>query len=126
MEHWDAHFRFYDMRQMAHSKYLATLDFHRKALQSQYFVLDSGAGTGNLTIKLLEDGHRVIAADANAYGLQNMKKNGKNYGKRAEKMNVIFWKTTSRSLRLSRYLKKPVFPISIFPQLIHMTNMLFF
>jgi|SRR3989344_200032 len=73
MEHWEAHFRFYDKFQMAYSKYCAMLDFHRNALKECYSVLDSGAGTGNLTLKLLEDGHKVVAVDCNRNALDSLR-----------------------------------------------------
>src|SRR3989338_8961475 len=70
MEHWEAHFKFYDLFQMNYSKYRFMLDFHRKALKRSFLILDSGAGTGNLTLELLKEKHQVVAIDNNEPALK--------------------------------------------------------
>lgn len=79
MNHWESHLRYYDLFQMSYSKYLAMLEFHRKSLKRLPFLLDSGAGTGNLTLKLLEDGHQVVALDNNDFALKILSEKCKDY-----------------------------------------------
>jgi len=43
--------------------YLQVRDLHVKAMASCDLVLDSGAGTGNVTVELLEQGKETFAAD---------------------------------------------------------------
>lgn len=68
--HWSKHFRFYDLFQMIFSNYLSMIDFHRKNMIGLNKVLDSGAGSGNLTLMLLKDKHRVVAVDNNYTALK--------------------------------------------------------
>ena len=42
-------------------------------------ILDSGAGTGNLTIRLLDEGHDVLAADNNRQGLSALRDKCREY-----------------------------------------------
>lgn len=81
MDHWTAHSRYYDLFQMAFSKYREMLEFHRKNLKKSNKILDSGAGTGNLTILLLKDKHDVVAVDSNPYALQILKEKCVKYSK---------------------------------------------
>jgi ubiquinone/menaquinone biosynthesis C-methylase UbiE len=77
-EHWAKHFEGYDLFQEAYSKYRAMMEFHVDALKDSKRVLDSGAGTGNLTRRLLESGHDVAAIDANENALQYLRDKCKN------------------------------------------------
>lgn len=88
MEHWEAHFRFYDKFQMAYSKYRAMLDFHRNTLRECHSVLDSGAGTGNLTLQLLKEGHKVVAVDYNRNALDSLRKKCQEYKNQLQTQEV--------------------------------------
>jgi ubiquinone/menaquinone biosynthesis C-methylase UbiE len=69
-EHWRKHFKNYDLFLLNHEKYCAMLRFHLEAMREADSVLDSGAGTGNLTKALLQAGHQVTAVDKNKYALE--------------------------------------------------------
>lgn len=84
MEHWAAHFRYYDLFQMSFSKYRKMLRFHKESLSNCSRILDSGAGTGNLTLMLLEEGHRVTAIDNNSQALDVLKNKCSNYSSNLE------------------------------------------
>jgi len=88
MEHWEAHFRFYDKFQMAYSKYCAMLDFHRNTLKECHFVLDSGAGTGNLTLQLLREGHQVMAVDYSRNALDLIRRKCQKYDNQLQTQEI--------------------------------------
>ena len=79
MKHWEKHFRYYDLFQTNYSKYISMLNFHSEAQKNSCLIVDSGAGTGNLTLKLLEDGHQIIAIDNNEKALKILKEKCKKY-----------------------------------------------
>ena len=87
-EHWTQHFRYYDKFQFALPQYREMLDFHAKALRGTDRVLDSGAGTGNLTRRLLEEGHRVVAVDYNKSALNVLRRKGRGFRSRLETVEV--------------------------------------
>lgn len=74
MEHWKKHFRSYDLLQFNTPGYVKTMKFHLRYLKGCNLVLDSGAGTGNLTLELLKQGSKAYAVDNNTFGLQLLKK----------------------------------------------------
>jgi ubiquinone/menaquinone biosynthesis C-methylase UbiE len=49
--------------------YLTVRDFHVKAMADSHVVLDSGCGTGNVTLELLKKGHLVYALDSSKKAL---------------------------------------------------------
>ncbi|MBI3190500.1 class I SAM-dependent methyltransferase [archaeon] len=97
MKYWIEHSKTYDRFMTAYPRYLSMLDFHRQALRKCNLVLDSGAGTGNLTLALLEDGHNVVAADSNEYALNILKRKCKPYISRLNVVKIDLSKKTSFS-----------------------------
>lgn len=77
--HWSKHFKFYDLFQMNFSNYLTMIDFHRKNMTGLKNILDSGAGSGNLTLMLLKDKHKVVAIDNNDTALNILRNKCKKY-----------------------------------------------
>lgn len=77
--HWSKHFRFYDLFQMNFSNYLTMMGFHRKNVIGLKNILDSGAGSGNLTLMLLKDKHKVVAVDNNDAALNILRNKCKKY-----------------------------------------------
>lgn len=65
--------------------YLAVRDFHVNAMKESRVVLDSGCGTGNVTIGLLKRGHTVYAVDNSKKALDILRKKCAQY---AERLNV--------------------------------------
>lgn len=54
--------------------YLAVRDFHLKAMEECRLVLDSGGGTGNVTVELLKRGKSVYVVDPSAAALEILQK----------------------------------------------------
>jgi ubiquinone/menaquinone biosynthesis C-methylase UbiE len=63
MIHWKDHFQNYDFFMNSFSAYRKTLIFHHIELEDKHYILDDGCGTGNLTLHLLTDKHKVSAID---------------------------------------------------------------
>lgn len=79
MKHWKEHFIFYDTFQMNYPKYISMLNFHKNVLKKCKLILDSDAGTGNLSLKYLENGKKVIALDNDDKALERLKEKCKKY-----------------------------------------------
>jgi ubiquinone/menaquinone biosynthesis C-methylase UbiE len=70
-------------------RYIGTIDFHLRELNGYDNVLDSGAGTGNLTLELLKRGHVVTAVDLDDPSLNILRKKCFGYdGLDVRKMDV--------------------------------------
>ncbi|MFH1358685.1 MAG: class I SAM-dependent methyltransferase [archaeon] len=82
--HFDDHARFYDIVIKTNPRYLAMLDFHLASLDACDDVLDSGAGTGNLTLPLLQRGKRVCAVDNSDDMITQLREKCKEYSSRFE------------------------------------------
>ncbi|MFH1978501.1 MAG: class I SAM-dependent methyltransferase [Candidatus Aenigmatarchaeota archaeon] len=68
---WESkHLRVYDKILLHSEIYLAVRDFHISAMESSKTVLDSGAGTGNVTIELLNMGQEVYAVDTSQQAIK--------------------------------------------------------
>lgn len=87
---WEHHFKYYDLFQNNFDKYKATIDFHLNKLRKYHRILDTGAGTGNLTLELLKKGHKVVAVDSNSLSLSILKKKCDKYSENltVNKINV--------------------------------------
>jgi len=62
--------------------YLAVRNFHVNAMKKCKIVLDSGAGTGNVTEELLKQGHVVYAIDTSKKALEILRKKCTKYDQR--------------------------------------------
>jgi ubiquinone/menaquinone biosynthesis C-methylase UbiE len=85
-EHWEHHFKYYDFFQNNSSRYRAIIDLHAEQLHESKKILDTGAGSGNLTLKLLEEGHELVAVDSNEIALNLLREKCRTYG---EKLRVV-------------------------------------
>jgi ubiquinone/menaquinone biosynthesis C-methylase UbiE len=65
--------------------YLAVRDFHVNAMKGRRIVLDSGCGTGNVTVELLKRGHTVHAIDTSRKALDIL---GKKCLKHSQRLRV--------------------------------------
>lgn len=76
---WNHHFKYYDLFQMNRDDYVKTIRIFLSKVKNCKIILDSGAGSGNLTLELLKRGHKVVVIDLNEYALKILKKKCKNY-----------------------------------------------
>ncbi|MFZ5954854.1 MAG: class I SAM-dependent methyltransferase [Nanoarchaeota archaeon] len=79
MGKWRRHFEHYDFFRLNSDRYLATLQKHLDLLKGFKYIIDTGAGSGNLTLKLLERGHFVKATDVDEEVLELLKEKCKDY-----------------------------------------------
>lgn len=72
---WESggYFDVYDKILINSGIYLAVRDLHISAVLGHPVVLDSGCGTGNVTIELLKSRHSVHAIGASRYALNLLK-----------------------------------------------------
>ena len=77
--------RIYDDVLMLSDHYRRILSIHQKSLKQCSRVIDLGCGTGNLTLKYLEEGKDVTGIDISAESLGFLKKKVKNN----DKLNLI-------------------------------------
>lgn len=70
---WKHHFRYYDLFQNNSDRYVKTLKLNAKELEDFHKILDGGAGTGNLTLELLKQGHEVVAVDLDDFSIELLK-----------------------------------------------------
>ncbi|HPA25299.1 MAG TPA: class I SAM-dependent methyltransferase [bacterium] len=83
-EFWKRHFEYYDFFQQQFSWYQQTIKFHLAQMEGCERILDTGAGSGNLTKELLEKSHRVVAIDSEKYALEQLREKTKEIGKNLE------------------------------------------
>ena len=55
------------------------MDIHHDALGGKHRILESGCGSGNFAIELLEQGHEVHAVDRNNVALERLRAKSKGY-----------------------------------------------
>lgn len=71
---WEKHYKHYDFFQNKLDWYKKTINFHIQQMMGRKKILDVGAGSGNLTIKLLNDIERnVTAVDSEEYALNQLR-----------------------------------------------------
>jgi len=87
-EVWEHHFKYYDLFQNNSDRYRQTIDYHLKELEGFPAILDTGAGTGNLTLELLRRGHKVTAIDSHDGALDILRKKCKKYGSNLKVYNM--------------------------------------
>jgi len=85
-ELWQHHFKYYDLFQNNSNNYRKTIKFHLKELKNFKKILDTGAGSGNLTFEFLKQGKEITAIDSNEYSLKLLKDKCKNY---KDKLKVL-------------------------------------
>lgn len=85
---WEHHFKFYDLFQNNSRRYRDTLSINLKELKPYKKILDTGAGSGNLTLELLKEGHEVFAVDIKESPLKILKEKCKEYDKKLKVMNM--------------------------------------
>lgn len=66
---WQKHYKHYDFFQNQLDWYNDTIVFHMKNMENRKKILDTGAGSGNLTIRLAWD-WEVVAIDSESYSLE--------------------------------------------------------
>ena len=71
---WEHHFKFYDLFQNNRDAYNSMKNFHLGQLKNCKNILDTGCGSGNLTLELLKRDHSVTAVDFNEFALEILKK----------------------------------------------------
>jgi ubiquinone/menaquinone biosynthesis C-methylase UbiE len=83
----------YDRIVLNSDMYLAVRDFHVKGMEGLPVILDSGAGTGNVTLELLKKGHSVCAVDKSSKALGILSEKCKDY-----KNNLQVYETGTEEL----------------------------
>lgn len=68
--------------------YLTVRDFHVKAMNGLETVLDSGSGTGNVTLELLKKDHDVYVIDNSQKSLEILKKRCKQFSEKLHIFNI--------------------------------------
>ncbi len=76
---WEHHFKYYDLFQNNSERYRKTIDLHLKELKYFKKILDTGAGSGNLTFELLKQDKEVTAIDLDEFSLEILKQKCKEY-----------------------------------------------
>ena len=72
-DRWSRHFRFYDFFMTLDPRYIETIKDHVNGLRDFKTIIDTGCGTGNLTLELLKEGHEITAIDGNELALSFLK-----------------------------------------------------
>lgn len=67
------YFQTYDFFQLNNKRYVDLLEQHFNLLKDSNLILDTGCGTGNLTLKLLQNNKSVSAIDINEEALDYLK-----------------------------------------------------
>jgi len=70
---WEHHLKYYDFFQNKIDGYNAVMQIHLRELKDYNNILDTGAGSGNLTLKFLRQGKKVMAIDSNKNSLAVLK-----------------------------------------------------
>ncbi len=76
---WTETLRYYDLIHNNSDRYERTIELHVQELQECHKILDTGAGTGNLTLELLKQGHEVVAIDNDKFALTLLRKKCKKH-----------------------------------------------
>lgn len=76
---WEHHYKFYDLFQNNFDRYRNTITFHFNNLKDCNQVIDTGAGSGNLTLELTRHKINVTAIDSNQYAIELLKEKCKKY-----------------------------------------------
>ena len=71
---WKHHFKYYDLFQNNSDRYRGTIKLHLLDLIEFKNILDTGAGSGNLTLELLKKGCKVTAIDTDKFSLDLLRK----------------------------------------------------
>ena len=74
---WEKHYKYYDFFQNQLPWYRKTIEFHVRAVDGKKRVLDTGAGSGNLSVELEKLGHSVVAIDSETKALGLLKEKSK-------------------------------------------------
>ncbi len=74
---WQRHYENYDFFQNQLDRYKETIKFHINNMESCQTILDTGAGSGNLTIALAKIGKSITAIDNEPYALDLLEKKAK-------------------------------------------------
>jgi ubiquinone/menaquinone biosynthesis C-methylase UbiE len=85
---WKHHFKYYDLFQNNFRRYRETIETHLNKLKNYHKILDTGAGSGNLTLELLKQGHKVVAIDSNKYALEILENKCKKFKNEVEVMRM--------------------------------------
>jgi len=86
---WESkYFDAYDKVLLNSDIYLAVRDFHVNSMKNCHIVLDSGCGTGNITLELLKRGHIVYAVDNSKKALDILRKKCAKYSKQLHIHNI--------------------------------------
>jgi len=86
---WESeYFETYDQILLNSDIYLAVRDFHINSMRNCFRVLDSGCGTGNVTLELLKKGQTVYAIDNSKKALDVLRKKCREYRQRLHILNV--------------------------------------
>ncbi|MEK6915712.1 MAG: methyltransferase domain-containing protein [Nanoarchaeota archaeon] len=67
---WSHHLKYYDLFQNNLDEYKGIIRLHLEKLEGLNKILDTGAGSGNLTLELLKEGHEVTAIDNHSVSLK--------------------------------------------------------
>lgn len=72
-EFWEKHFQYYDFFQNNFEWYKQAIKFHAEQVREYENILDTGAGSGNLTKVLIDEGHIVTVIDNEPFVLEQLK-----------------------------------------------------
>lgn len=81
---WEKHYKHYDFFQNQIDWYKETIQFHIDNMRKCNKILDTGAGSGNLTIELAKDGKKITAIDSEPYSLDLLKEKATQNGQEIE------------------------------------------
>lgn len=85
---WQHHFKYYDLFQNNSDNYKETIRLHLQNLKDSQKILDTGAGSGNLTFELLKYGKEVTAIDSNKYSIELLKEKCREYDEKLRVLNM--------------------------------------
>lgn len=88
MTGWDEVFRVYDLIHSNSDRYMRTLDWHVQQSEGLQITLETGAGTGNLTLELLKRGHDVLPVDSSEYALEKLAQKCNDFDVKTRTMDI--------------------------------------
>ncbi len=97
---WKHHFKYYDLFQNNSERYRKTIELHLKELKNFKKILDTGAGSGNLTFELLKQGKEVTAIDLDEFSLKLLKEKCKKY---KDRLKVLIMNTQNLNFRNNEF-----------------------